>query len=512
VDTIRRAMVSSRDGTTASDMTERSGRLTAARTVAHGTLWNLAGRLGPMLVAIAATPFLVDALGVDRFGIFSLALSLIGIFGIFDFGFGRAITRLVAERLATGDDAEAAPAVLTGIVLLTLLGALGGGVLALLADAYASRVLVVPDAQRAEVGHALMLLCASAPLVVLNAALWGLLAAYQRFAAANLVNMPIMALYYLGPLAVLPFADSLVAVIGVLVLCRLAMTVAYARIALAAMPALRHARIVPSAIGPLLRFGGWLTVSNLTWPALLYLDRFVIAATISAAATAWYATPFDLILRFSIIPIAVMQSGFPAIASAYRSDPPAAARLFRLGSLAVAASVLPAALIVTLAAQPLLRLWLGAEFAGHAAPVLRLLGVGVLFLCLDNVPTGLLDAIGRPETNARLALASLILYAPLLAGLIALFGIEGAALAWTLRVVASFAVRLVLCGRHYPALAETIARLVPMLAAALLALTVGLYSWPASLAAAALAGMLGWRLALGAEERGYVLARLAAAR
>jgi O-antigen/teichoic acid export membrane protein len=174
--------------------------------------------------------------------------------------------------------------------------------------------------------------------------------------------------------------------------------------------------------------------------------------------------------------------------------------------------VLPAALLVTLAARPLLTVWLGADFAVHAAPVLRLLGVGVLFLCLDTVPTGLLDAVGHPEANAKLALISLILYLPLLAGLIAVLGIEGAALAWTLRVTASFFVRLRLCRRHYDALAPTLTRLLPALAASLLALAIGLYSWPASLAAVLLVAAVTWRHALDAGERAYIRARLAAAR
>ncbi|MCX7381456.1 MAG: MATE family efflux transporter [Alphaproteobacteria bacterium] len=172
------------------DETARRDRLTSTRTVALGTLWNLLGRLGPMVVAIAATPFLIAALGVSRFGVFSLALSLIGIFGVFDFGFGRALTRLIAERLASGRDGDAAPAVITGLVAMTLLGAVGGAMLALAARYYARHLLDLPPDQAGEVSDALMLLCASAPLVVLNAALWGVLSAYQRFAAANLVNLP----------------------------------------------------------------------------------------------------------------------------------------------------------------------------------------------------------------------------------------------------------------------------------------------------------------------------------
>ncbi len=511
MDTIRAAVLSGHpmtDGTSGDEEVARRDRLTSTRTVALGTLWNLLGRLGPMVVAIISTPFLLAALGVSRFGVFSLALSLIGIFGVFDFGFGRALTRLIAERLAVGEEAKAAPAVLTGLLAMTLLGAVGGVVLAILARYYALHLLDLPPALAAEVSDALVLLCASAPLVVLNAALWGVLSAYQRFAAANLVNLPIMALYYLGPLAVLPFADSLVAVIAVLVACRAVMTACYAWIALRAMPALRMARPDWSTLGGLARFGGWLTISNLSWPLLLYLDRFVIAAVISTAASAWYATPFDLVLRFSIVPIAIMQSGFPAITTAYSQAPEVAARLFRLGCLAIVATLALPTLLTTSAALPLLSLWLGADFAAHAATVLQLLGLGALFMCLDTVPAGLLDAIGRPDINARQAVLTLLIAVPLLAALIGLAGIDGAALAWTLRVIAGFTVRMALCARLYPPVRQEMPRLLPVLVAALLTMAAGMVSWPATAVLAAVGGGVLWRCGLTRGERAYVLSRL----
>ena len=78
-------------------------RLTGSLTIAKSAFWNIAGRAGPMVVAVIATPFLVADLGPTRWGLFALALSLIGIFGIFDFGIGRALTKLLAERIALGE-------------------------------------------------------------------------------------------------------------------------------------------------------------------------------------------------------------------------------------------------------------------------------------------------------------------------------------------------------------------------------------------------------------------------
>ena len=77
---------------------ERAG----GRRLVSGILWNGLGRGLPLLLALVITPFLVGALGVERWGLFTLALALIGIFGVFDLGLGMALTRGVSEKLGTG--------------------------------------------------------------------------------------------------------------------------------------------------------------------------------------------------------------------------------------------------------------------------------------------------------------------------------------------------------------------------------------------------------------------------
>src|SRR5580698_4386962 len=90
----------------------RAKALSGSRTVAISAVWNLIGRAGPIMVAMLATPVLVSELGVARWGIFTIALSLVGIFGIFDFGLGRALIRSIAERIGAGEEHSASTLVI----------------------------------------------------------------------------------------------------------------------------------------------------------------------------------------------------------------------------------------------------------------------------------------------------------------------------------------------------------------------------------------------------------------
>ena len=501
--------------------------LTGSATLVRSTLWNLAGRVLPLIVALVATPFLVGALGLARWGIFALALSLVGLFGVFDLGIGRALTRLVAARIAgpdragtaAGAAAGAAAAVMTGLALLAGLGGVAGLAAAAGAWGYAG-LLDLPAALRDEVRWALLVLALAAPLVLVNAALWGVLAAHQRFAGANLVNLPILALYYLGPLAVLQIWDSLVAATLVLVACRAAMTWAYWRLGVAALPELLRARPDWPAALVLLRQGGWLTVSHLLGPLAQHLDRFIIAARISAEAAALYATPFDLVIRIAVLGQAVLAGVFPALASALAMGagraPEAAGRLFRHAVLGILVLVLPPCLGCVLFADVLLGWWLGPEFAGAGAAPMRWLSVGVVLFAVDGVAAAVIDGAGRAGRNAGLAVAELALYLPVLLVALDGWGIGGAAMVWSGRALLVAVVRARLAVVVHPPLAAELRALGPALVAAMGGLGAALVlaeAAPLLRVAAAPALVLpaiwfGWRHGLGAAERQALVARV----
>jgi O-antigen/teichoic acid export membrane protein len=57
----------------------------------------------PMLVGLVSIPVLIRAMGPDRFGVLTLAWALIGYSSLFDLGLGRALTKVVAEKIGTSD-------------------------------------------------------------------------------------------------------------------------------------------------------------------------------------------------------------------------------------------------------------------------------------------------------------------------------------------------------------------------------------------------------------------------
>ena len=99
--------------------------LTSGRLLARNAVWNLVTQCVPMAVAIVTIPVLIAGIGTDRFGVLTLAWIILGYFSLFDLGLGRALTKLVAEKLGLGRSSGIPPLVGTALGLMMALGLVG---------------------------------------------------------------------------------------------------------------------------------------------------------------------------------------------------------------------------------------------------------------------------------------------------------------------------------------------------------------------------------------------------
>jgi len=419
-----------------------------ALRLARHSFFNLAGQGGPFLAGLFAIPLLIRGLGTDRFGVLTLAWLVIGYFSLFDMGLSRALTQIVAEKLGERNPTQALSVAWTALGIMFGLGLVGTAAMAVLSPWLVHSVLRIPSALQSETLQAFVLLSAAIPVVLVTAGLVGILTAFHRFGTLNAIRAPVGMYILIAPLAVLPFTRNLVAVTAVLVLGRILACGVYLLACRRLMPPLRTGLSQPfAAVTPLFRFGAWMTVTNVVSPLMVYLDRFIIGATLSVAAVAYYSTPLEVITKILIVPGALLGVLFPAFAASHRQDPERLVRLFGRGTAYVTLFLFPVLLLAGAFAHEGLRLWLGEEFAQHSAPVLQWLAVGVFINGIAQVFATYIQGIGRPDLTATLHLIELPIYLPSLWWAIHRFGIVGAAMAWTGRVAVDGALLFWLSGR-----------------------------------------------------------------
>jgi O-antigen/teichoic acid export membrane protein len=481
--------------------------LASGRLMARNTIFNLIGQGAPVLVAFFAIPLLIKGLGTDRFGVLTIAWMIIGYFSLFDLGLGRALTQLVAQKLGTGSDEEIPELVWTSMSLMLILGFIGALVVYLLSPWLVQYALKIPPTLQGETLSSFYLLAFSIPIVISTVALRGVLEAYQRFDLINVIRTIMGIFTFVGPLLVLPFSESLFPIVAVLLFSRGIALIAHLQFCLNAVPAIRNFSLSKDVIIPLLGFGGWMTVTNIVGPLMVYLDRFLIGSILSMAAVAYYATPYEVVTKLWIFPGAFVGVLFPAFAASFIEDRNRTARLFGRGVKYVFLALFPLLLVIVTLAHEGLDWWVGPQFVQNSTRVLQWLAVGVFINSLAQVPLALIQGMGRPDLTAKLHLIELPFYLPLLLLLLNVYGITGAAIAWTFRVAIDTAVLFFMTKRLMPEVTPVIKKGVPTALMGLTILALSGYmtgqvmGWLFLILALPVFAFIAWYLILEPEER-----------
>jgi O-antigen/teichoic acid export membrane protein len=418
----------------------KSHPLLHGRLLARNVVWNLIGTGSPLLVAVFSIPILLHRLGTDRFGVIALAWTLIGYAGLFDLGLGRALTKLVSEKLGNGREQEIPELFWTSQTMMLALGLAGASLFALGIHSLVYGILKIPTALQTDALRAFYALAISIPIVISTAGLRGFLEAQQSFGLINLIRVPMGIFSFAGPLLVLPFSDHIFPITVVLVVGRVVAWAAHLFLCFLVMPVLAHELAVrPQYMRTLFTLGGWMTVSNVVGPTMLYMDRFVIGALVSAAAVTYYASPYEVVTKLLIVSGAVSAVMFPAFSLSSAQDSRRLRTLYRSTTLYILSILIPLTAVLVAIARPGLSLWLGSNFSMHSYRTAQLLLVGTLALAVGALPFALLQGLGRPDIPAKLNLVELPFYAAALYWFIQTYGVTGAAAAWMLRASADAA-------------------------------------------------------------------------
>ncbi len=411
-------------------------------------VWNFLGSLVPLGVGIVAIPLLIESLGLERFGVLSIAWLVVGYFSLFDLGLGRALTQLVAEYRGLSRDKEIPALIWTSLLLMLLMGGVGCLLLLWLSAPLASLLNITPVHVDEAIG-VFRCLALSIPLVIVTIGLRAILEAYHQFRVINQVKIPASVATFLLPVVVLVFDNNLVSVAVGIIFTRLVVAIAYWRALARAQPELRKVAFTDKqSIKRLFQFGGWMTVSNVVGPLMVYMDGFAIGAVLTVSEVPFFTVPYEVSSKLWIFPGAIVTALFPLMAQRLTGARGSAEAIFFSSMRTLFIFLFPAVLLLVCLSQIGLELWLGAEFSAKSTLVLQLLLAGVFINSLAMFPYALLQGAGYPRVTAVIHLIELPLYVPLLLFMLVQYGIEGAALAWFSRAFLDMALLIFWAGRY----------------------------------------------------------------
>jgi O-antigen/teichoic acid export membrane protein len=404
--------------------------------LAHNAILNFLGLAVPLALAFFIMPIAAKHLGPARFGLLGLAWAVTEYLTFFDLGLGRALVKFVAEALHH-DSGELNEIVSLSIVVQVVAGIVGGAALALGAPLLVHNVFAISPHMSAEAENTFRVVGLSIPVVLLMSGQRAVLEGAQRFDLSATIKMLTSIVALAIPAVGAVIGASLPSILLVVLIARILVCVLYA---LAIRSALPHLRWVSSRNWDLLRrvfsFGAWVIVSNTVNPLLIYFDRFALGAIVGLAAVGFYTAPYEGVTRLLLIPVSLLGSLLPALTSMEAGRERQRFSQVGAASERVLTAVMAVPLSVILVFGPeILRIWLGALYAEQSSMALRLLAVGVFANSLAHPLFVMLYAKNRPDLPAKIHLIELAIHIPLTILFIRVFGIAGAAAAWTTRVM-----------------------------------------------------------------------------
>jgi O-antigen/teichoic acid export membrane protein len=398
----------------------------------HNAVFNTLSRVFSMVVGFIFMPYVVHQLGVESYGIYVLIFAVIGYFALLDFDLGQAIVKYVAEYRVRNDYKRINEVVGVTLSLYLALGVLGSLVICVFADFITSRCLKIQEDLLPVARFALYIGSFGFILTLLLSAFSSIPKALNRYDITSKVTILVSLLTTLSTVSLLYMGFGLEAIVILDVLITLSTVLGYMLINRRILPELKYLPVFDLApLKTVLSFGFYSSLGRISYIIQFQMDRILTGAILGASFVTYYFVPFTLVskavtltsqLSGVILPVVSRLQGekdFESVIGLYVQS----SRL----TIAIATSV---CLPLFIFGNQFLSLWMGPEFSQQSGMVLMLITLGLYVDAFTNVPSFVVQGLGRPKITGIFAMATAIINLALFYPLAKIKGVDGIALAF----------------------------------------------------------------------------------
>jgi O-antigen/teichoic acid export membrane protein len=373
------------------------GASAAAVKLVRNTLANGTGNAVGILLGLVLTPFLIDRLGLEAYGVWALALTLTfagGYASLSELGIEGATVRYVAEASADRDLAALNRAVCTSLAVFCALALM----LAAVAVALAHPLVLlfgVPAHLRDAATACFALVGAQLAFELPARAFVAVLTGTQSFIAFQVVELGRSLLQVGLYVLVLLQGWGIVGLAAALAASSSAALVAYWLLAHRAVAGLRASPLMASRaeLARIVRFGGGVFALRLLSTVYNQMDKAIVGVALGPRPVGLYEIANKVNLGAATVSSVTVSALVPAAAS-LRRQAALLRDMFVRGSCYATAAALPFAVAVFIFAKPLLLAWIGPN-AVPAAGAVRLFAAYEALQMVNNVGSTMIYGLGR---------------------------------------------------------------------------------------------------------------------
>lgn len=390
-----------------------------------------------VVLLILLTPFYVNILGIESYGLIGFYTSLVAILGILDMGISATATRELAWRSARPEEVKTIPVLLRSleVVYWAIVFIIGMGMLALAWVFGADWFQTVALTQ--ETVRDTLMLMAIALIVQMPSGLYsgGLIGLHRQ-----VQNSTLLALFGtvrgVGAVFILwkVYPDVRVFFLWQILVSLLQVSVMRISLWRRVNPLKYVTHYSAVMINTIKGFAGGMILITALSLAVSQADKLILSRSVPLVDFGYYMLAWSVASGLMLVAMPLMQTYSPHFTRLIsEGDEQSLAREVRLASQLMSVTVIPPAAFIIFLSRPILQTWLGnSVVADGAASVLTILAPGTMLIACAYPALYILYSRKQLKPVIFVQLVTLAIILPALVFGIMQYGIIGAALCWIL--------------------------------------------------------------------------------
>ncbi|MFZ2412408.1 MAG: flippase [Candidatus Methanoperedens sp.] len=408
-----------------------------AKKIIRNTFFNIAGGSWGLLMKILLTPFILNYIGVDRFGIWALVLLFTGYFALFDMSIGTAVIKYTSSHYTKSDVKSINKVLNSALLFYAVAGGLSCVAAFFLVKWAVGNILHVPPSLVNEANFvlfgAVLIFAFSNTMSVFGSVIIGI----QKMDVINKIRIIVTTLEGIGIIFFLIGGFGLTGLIlnsGIIaVITSLAYVIASKRV----FPQLAIGRrfLDTKTLKELLTFGTKIHFSRIGDVMHFQTDKIFISYFLQLSFVAFYEVAATAAITMRMVPFAIVSAILPAASEIKATgDENSLRELYMRSSKYLSLVSIPLLFFAFFLAPDIIRVWLGEGYE-LSVITLQVLLLGYFANIMTSSGSQVAIGLGKPDYVMKSSIIATVLNLVLSVILIVKIGYLGAAIGTSIAMI-----------------------------------------------------------------------------
>jgi O-antigen/teichoic acid export membrane protein len=363
--------------------------------------YNAIGFIFPVVVSLFTTPYIVHKLNTDIYGIYVLAISLMGMFSFLDLGFGQGIIKFVSHYEAKKDFKKINEIVNTSLLINIVMGLLGGLVIFSFSDFLSKKVFKVKSEQIELAITSFKIVSIGFVLNLISSTFLNIPRAVQRYDISVKIQNTVWFLSVISSVIVLYLGYGLVEMLRFYVIFQFLGLISYYWFSKKIIPELKLSlEFNKDVFKEIFGFSIFTAINNITGNIVFRVDKMIIAYFLGTSAVTYYQIPFTIAQMANGFVSSVIQFLFPVVSFLNSlGDKEKLKQLYFKSTKYIIAFSLIIFSGLVLFGKPFLKVWIGKEISEISYPLLVIISIVFFFNSISSVGYYYYNGLGLSKIN-----------------------------------------------------------------------------------------------------------------